>query len=300
MKKLALESIVLVTISMVVSHPAFSAPNYSFSGSTTQNSQMMTNSSVQQKVQVYKPANYIQNRIVQNTSNDIVEIVIDYSGSMRNWITKAQETMRQILPQIPSNTQVGLRVFGQKMNKQVLNSNNLFKNIAHDLGGAVGTIGNTCSATSQLVSVSSVNPSLLVSSMNSAKIGSSTPLTLALEETIYKDFANKNSLNKKKIILITDGGESCGRNPCSFIRQVVQTRNDIQIDVIMINGSNELRCLADATGGNFYNAGSSYKFDSALESSLKNIPVNGGYQGSSSSVQNIPSSGTVNKYKFLK
>ncbi len=285
MKKILVLSLIILT-----ANKTFAAPNYDFSTSQTNNQS--------QTINVYKPTTYVQNQIANNSKYDIVEIVIDYSGSMRPWIDRAKNVMGQILPQIPISTHVGLRVFGQKKNNLLLNSNNLFKNVAHNMGGTLGTLTNTCQATSQIVGISPINSVVLVSAMNNTYIGSSTPLTLALEQTIYNDFKNKTSLNKKKIILITDGGESCGRNPCSFIRHVARTRNDIQIDVIMINGSNNLRCLADATGGNFYDVNSEYTFNTALSSSLKTQPVNINKQTSA----NIPiqSQKNTSNYQFIK
>lgn len=281
MKKL----LFILSLIIFIANNCYAAPNYNFSQTNTHN----------QNINIYKPSNYINNQVINKSQYDIVEIVIDYSGSMRQWIDRAKQTMLQILPQIPSTTHVGLRVFGQKTsNNTILNSNNLLENVAHNMGSMLGSVTNTCKATSQIVNISPINTTSLISAMNNTHIGSSTPLTLALEQTIYYDFKNKNSANKKKIILITDGGESCGRNPCAFIKNLVKTRNDIQIDVIMINGSLNLKCLSDETGGNFYNVNSSYAFNSALDSSLKSIPLN-----TSPSSNAIHPQQKTNHYQFI-
>lgn len=284
-----LKRILFVLICIVlVANIGVAAPNYSF----TSSSNNIKSNQLPANFNVYNPENYIKNQVVNNLQYDIVEIVIDYSSSMRPWIDKAKNTMQQILPQIPSTTHVGLRVFGNKVNEHLLNSNNLFKNVAYNIGGVVGDLTSSCRSTSQIVGISPVNSAALISAMNNTSIGTSTPLTLALEQTIYYDFANKNSLNKKKIILITDGLESCGRNPCEFIRNLVKTRADIQIDVIVINGSNKLKCLTEATGGTFYHVTSAYNFNSALECSLS-APA-------SSDAQNYrPQPQNTNHYKFL-
>lgn len=286
--------ILILSLILFTANIGFAAPNYSFA-------QSYTNKNNNSGVNIYNPSSYVQTQVAKNSQYDVVEIVIDYSGSMRPWIDRAKNVMRQILPQIPSSTHVGLRVFGQKLNKEILNSNNLFKNVAYNMGGALGSLTSTCNATSQIVGISQINSTALVSAMNNTYIGSSTPLTLALEQTIYTDFKNKNSLNKKKIILITDGGESCGRNPCTFIRNIVRTRNDIQIDVIMINGSNNLRCLSEATGGTFYDVNSEYSFNSALGSSLKTQPIttiNEPPSGSYNSNSQMPVN--TSNYQFIK
>ena len=193
-----LKRILFVLICIVlVANIGVAAPNYSF----TSSSNNIKSNQLPANFNVYNPENYIKNQVVNNLQYDIVEIVIDYSSSMRPWIDKAKNTMQQILPQIPSTTHVGLRVFGNKVNEHLLNSNNLFKNVAYNIGGVVGDLTSSCRSTSQIVGISPVNSAALISAMNNTSIGTSTPLTLALEQTIYYDFANKNSLNKKKIII---------------------------------------------------------------------------------------------------
>ena len=220
--------------------------------------------------QVYQAKPYTQNEIVQKSQYEVIEIILDYSGSMRNWINAAKSAMQNILPQIPQDTRVGLRVFGQKQNNSTdVNSNNLFININHVLGSAMRAVGsNTCSATQQVVPISKINIPLLTSEVNAVEIGSATPLTLALERTVYNDFASIPLTQKKKIILITDGEESCGKNPCAFVRNLVRTRTDIQIDVIMINGGNKLQCLTNATNGKFYQVDSYQNFGAAFSEAL--------------------------------
>lgn len=225
---------------------------------------------------VYKPAPYVQNSVVSQSKSDVIELVMDYSGSMSSWINLAQNTMQSILPQIPSTTRVGLRVFGQNMPVQskTINSNNLLVNIGEVLIGSIGSFSvNSCQATEQIVPLSSVNPSSLVSAMKTAAIGGSTPLTLALEKTVYSDFAGLDINTKKKIILISDGAENCGGNACSFVRNLAATRKDIQIDVILVgSSSNRLKCLSDATGGKFYNVGSNQDFNNALGVTFETYP----------------------------
>ena len=87
--------------------------------------------------------------------------------------------------------------------------------------------------------------------MNSVSIGGSTPMVLALQKTVYNDFASIPTSEPKKIVLITDGGENCGGDPCAFARKL--NRPDIHIDVVLVSSnSRELVCLSRETGGNFY------------------------------------------------
>lgn len=224
---------------------------------------------------VYKPAPYVQNNVVSQSKSDVIELVMDYSGSMSSWINLAKNTMRTILPQIPSTTRVGLRVFGQNVlvQNKTTNSNNLLVNVGDVLMNSIGTFSlNSCQATKQVTPLSVKNTDALISGMNSVLTGGSTPLTLALEKTVYSDFAGLDINTKKKIILISDGAENCGGNACSFVKNLAATRKDIQIDVILVGSSSRLRCLSDATGGKFYNVDSNQDFNNALGVTFETKP----------------------------
>ena len=197
---------------------------------------------------VYTPTVYKQGNLVQaplKVEGDVIELLVDYSGSMETWINLAKSMLVSILPKITEKTNVGLRVFGQ-------GSRNAFK------------IFNGCKATTLVSRAKPMNTDGIISGLESTLIGGSTPLTYALRQVVYNDFVSLNANTGKKIILVTDGGETCGGDPCEFVRNLVRYRKDIIIDVVMVNGSNKLRCLADETGGKYYNTLNSVDFNDAL------------------------------------
>lgn len=244
---------------------------------------------------VYKPAPYVQNNVVSQSKSDVIELVMDYSGSMSGWINTAKSAMQSILPQIPASTRVGLRVFGHSIQYKgsTVNSNNLFANIGGVLMNSLGSIAsvsgiNSCEATEQVSVLSTANASSLITGMNSVNIGGSTPLTLALEKTVYSDFAGLDLASKKKIILVTDGGENCGKDPCAFVKNLADSRKDIQIDVIMLGSGTKLRCLSDSTGGKFYNINSNADFGTALGVTFETKPEDALKNSSGAALKNIP------------
>ncbi len=197
---------------------------------------------------VYTPTVYKQGNLVQaplKVEGDVIELLVDYSGSMETWINLAKSMLVSILPKITEKTNVGLRVFGQ-------GSRNAFK------------FFNGCKATALVSRAKPMNTDGIISGLESTLIGGSTPLTYALRQVVYNDFVSLNANTGKKIILVTDGGETCGGDPCEFVRNLVRYRKDIIIDVVMVNGSNKLRCLADETGGKYYNTLNSVDFNDAL------------------------------------
>ena len=78
----------------------------------------------------------------------------------------------------------------------------------------------------------------------------------------------------KKIILITDGGENCGGDPCAFAKTLMNTRRDIAIDVVLVSSnSKRLQCLASTTGGNIYNLSNVNQFANIMKQSIQ-TPAN--------------------------
>ena len=99
-----------------------------------------------------------------------------------------------------------------------------------------------------------------------------TPLTYALEQAIRFDFSpDPNTL--KHIILITDGGESCGGDPCALIRRIASQRDDLKVDIIAITVDGEaliqLQCIANASNGDYVPVDDPDDFDQAFTSVIK-------------------------------
>ena len=63
--------------------------------------------------QVYTPDEYAENDYIQANEYVVIMLLVDYSSSMVNWINLAKDVLKTVVPEIPSNTKVGLRVFGQ-------------------------------------------------------------------------------------------------------------------------------------------------------------------------------------------
>jgi len=229
---------------------------------------------------VYSTQNYDANT---NTSQvQIIDLVMDYSGSMAIWITQAKRTMSYVISQISDTTKIGLRVFGQadytpqkaqtgKVH-EIKKVNGKYKAVTTSTNPSTGTNTGACSATSQLVALTQANSNALISGMNSARIGGSTPMVYGLDRAVTEDLSLDRT-TPKKIILITDGGENCGGDPCAFAKQLMQTRSDIHIDVILVDsGSNKLSCLASTTGGHLYKVNDLSKFSTVLTQSMQSQP----------------------------
>ena len=233
----------------------------------------------------YQAQNYISSNVVNSMQVDTIEFVMDYSGSMANWIGVAKRSMASIVAQIPTSVKLGFRVFGHDSYgknpagvgatlqevKSIIKKGNKIKIVTEQ--GPLGSTSGACSATQQVAPISSANASLLLSGMNSVNIGGATPLVYALDRAVYSDFASFDTTSPKKIVLITDGGENCGGDPCEFARRLVAKRTDVHIDVVLVSSNSKaLSCLASTTGGHFYTINNLSDFSTTINQSIQAAP----------------------------
>ena len=233
----------------------------------------------------FQAENYISSNQVNSENVGLIEFVMDYSGSMSNWIGVAKRSMSAILAQISPATKVGFRVFGHDLNgsnpttlntvkevKKIIKQGNKFKVVTEK--GCLGSAKGVCTATKQVAPITNININALLSGMNSVNLGGATPLTYALDRTVYQDFAGFDTNTPKKIVLITDGGENCGGDPCAFAKKLMQKRSDVHIDVVLVSSnSRALACLSNTTGGHFYNVNNLSDFSTVINQSMQAQPT---------------------------
>ena len=230
----------------------------------------------------YQAQNYVNSNVVNQDPAGIVEIVMDYSGSMTNWIGVAKRSMSAIISQIPQDTQLGFRVFGHdsygnnpqstvKEVKTIIKNGSKYKVTTEK--SALGSTTGVCSATQQVAPIVAANSVSILNGMNSVNIGGATPLTYALDRTVNNDFARFDAYTPKKIVLITDGGENCGGDPCAFARNLMKKRSDVHIDVVLVSSnSRALTCLSQTTGGHFYTVDNLSDFYNTMTQSIQSQP----------------------------
>ena len=234
---------------------------------------------------VMQADNYIASNQVNSVPVNTIEFVMDYSGSMSNWINIAKRSMSNILSQLPSTINVGFRVFGHdaygknpnkdstlREVKKIVKKGNKLKVVTEK--GCLGTTTGACSATAQVTPIMPININSLLSGMNSVNLGGATPLVYALDRTVNQDFANLDKTSPKKIVLITDGGENCGGDPCAFAQKLMSTRSDVHIDVVLVSSSSmSLSCLSNTTGGRYYTVNNLADFATTINQSLHSEPA---------------------------
>ena len=202
--------------------------------------------------EVFYPDNYSYTSV----SNKLL-FVVDFSNSMSEYlesqtkVNQIKDLMNRILPQISSDTEIGLRVYGHTCNPIAFNA---------------------CRSSELIVPLGFNNSNKIASELKHLRPRGMTPITYSLKQAVTKDF--KGLDGDKHIILITDGGENCDESPCKYAMELVKYRKDIKIDVIAFNIDNDddldqLECVASVTKGKLYNADTKAKLIKSLNHAFR-------------------------------
>lgn len=196
-----------------------------------------------------------------------VEIILDSSGSMaeelesgETRIEAARTVMTEVIESLPDGdgVNVGLRVYGHKGNN-------------NEAGKAV-----SCASSELKVPIDGVDKVALQAEVDSFQPVGWTPLALSLQES-EADFpvADENTVNA--VVLVTDGLETCGGDPCSASRQLKTGDAAITTHVIGFaldeTEQANLQCIVDESGGLLLGAGDAGELSDALFTILEEIEV---------------------------
>lgn len=197
-----------------------------------------------------------------------VELILDSSGSMAEEtntgeprIDAAKRVLSEVIEAIPDDRpeiNVGFRVFGHRGNNT-------------EAGKA-----ESCESSDLTVPIEGVDKDALNEQVaNYAPVGW-TPIGLSLERA-GADFpaAAENVVNA--IILVTDGLETCDRDPCAIATSLKQSEAAVTAYVVGLGlDEEELRitgCIAENTGGQIIGAQNADELATALFSFLEELQV---------------------------
>ncbi len=205
---------------------------------------------------VYTPKNLPQDNYAED---ERLLFILDFSNSMSEYLEGRRkvdlmiDTMRSILPNLPNNMSVGLRVYGHRMGI---------------------TPFEACRASSLIAPVTENNGLNIRDSLAEINPRGMTPITYSLKQAVKNDFLGYSG--KKHIILLTDGGENCDESPCTYVMELIKIRKDVKIDVIAFNIDDEddlsqLECTSLVTSGKFYNAKTAAELVKSLNNSVNSV-----------------------------
>ncbi|MDQ4100139.1 MAG: VWA domain-containing protein, partial [Chloroflexota bacterium] len=196
-----------------------------------------------------------------------VELVLDSSGSMTaevspgvTRIQAAKEVLNDVIEAIPEREgiNVGFRVFGHEGSNQEADR------------------AESCQSTDLIVPIEGVNKDSLRAAVEGYQPVGWTPITLALQRA-GEDFEPETEGVTNAIVLVTDGLETCGGDPCAAAQALAQGDVSVTTYVIGFGLTAEeqatLQCIADAGNGLNLGAGSAEELSEALFTVLEELAV---------------------------
>lgn len=196
-----------------------------------------------------------------------VELIFDSSGSMaqevapgQTRIEAAKEVLNDVIDAIPEQegVNVGFRVYGHEGSNQEADR------------------AESCQSTDLIVPIDGVDKEALRDAVASYEPVGWTPITLSLERAAG-DFEPPAENERNAIVLVTDGLETCGGNPCDAARALAEGEVDVTTYVIgfglTADEQQTMQCVADAGGGLNLGAGNAEELNSALFTILEELQV---------------------------
>ncbi|HFB66442.1 MAG TPA: VWA domain-containing protein [Aeromonadales bacterium] len=180
--------------------------------------------------------------------------ILDASGSMwgqiegKAKITIAKEVMQNLIPEISDENQIGLMAYGHRRKSD-------------------------CSDVETLVKLGENNKKSILNSVMKLTAKGKTPLTRSVNQAFEQ---LKQQQKIATIILISDGIESCGGDPCAAVKAAKSGSIRFILHTVGFGLSSEeskqLQCMAKAGGGEFFQANNAVEL---LNSTRKAVKSNG-------------------------
>lgn len=233
-----------------------------------------SNSSFNEKYSYQDYQNIDAAGVNASSDNEEVLFIVDFSNSMNKKmgytpkVYHAIDAIRQILRKSGDRTKVGLRIFGVT-DKPI---------IERDRDGYSWHKENLCTASTLVMPIARYNAVNISDKLGELHPQGVSPIGYSLRQAIQNDFSPSAKL--KHIILVTDGAENCGDNPCDYIKRIAKLRDDIKIDVIGItvddDSYSQLYCISEQSKGKYYKVIAvedfKVKFEEAFYSTPKKQP----------------------------
>ncbi|MDX8482516.1 VWA domain-containing protein [Mesorhizobium sp. VK24D] len=175
-----------------------------------------------------------------------VIIILDASGSMwaqidgKPKLEIARESLRTVLQSVPADDEIGFMAYGHRQK-------------------------GSCEDIELIVPPQAGSASAISAAADSMKFLGKTPLTAAVKQAAE---ALKYTEDKATVVLITDGLETCGGDPCALGKELKETGVDFRADVVGFGLSadegRQIACLAENTGGKYIQASDEKALQQAL------------------------------------
>lgn len=217
---------------------------------------------------------------IKKTKN--IEIILDASGSMRaamssgkTKMTAAREAIEQLLTNLDDNSiQLAIRAYGHQ-----------FIVAQHN-----------CEDTELLFPLGIVDKNSAMNKINSLSPQGYTPIEYSLQKAI-NDFPAAQKGVSNVIILVSDGEETCDGNPCQIAEEMKKSGIETTIHAIGFNvdsvAEKQLQCIADATGGKYFDAENADDLATVLLEAVNNELKYGRFTIQTFDIDDNPTSASV-------
>ena len=200
--------------------------------------------------------------VVFSQDNKCVEIILDASGSMNERVegeAKIDTAKRVLINLIESwkqeglsDMEVGLRVYGHEFDTQ-------------------GSKQKACNASELLLPIEKLDVEKIKKAIEPIEAKGYTPIALSLKLS-QNDFKIGQD---NMVILISDGKETCGGDPCGIAKQLHDSGIKLKVEVVGFDISSadkrELECIARVSGGKLYSAKDAQSLTDSLRKISKDI-----------------------------
>jgi len=196
-------------------------------------------------VQAQNPSEASNSVPASDSARQATMIVLDGSNSMWaqvegiNKIVTARESLEQVLNSATDDIEFGLLAYGNRLKRR------------------------GCTDITLVSKPEDYDRDTMIEQVNDITPFGRSPIASALEEAA----ANLPKPNSR-ILLVSDGDESCDRDPCAVAAQLVAENPSLQIDVIGFQQSKEaqLECIAENGRGAFVFAEDTQRLETLLAS----------------------------------
>jgi Mg-chelatase subunit ChlD len=180
-----------------------------------------------------------------------VLFILDASSSMNEddgsghpKLDTAKAAMSSLADALPRGAPVGLRIYGDRV---------------PDTDKA-----NGCSDTHLVVPVGPLDPAAIKAAIDPVQAIGYTPISTSLEQAVGDLPADGD----RTIVLVSDGEETCDRDPCQVVRDLADKGINVRIDTIGFrvddSARKQLGCIASASGGEYRDASNAAELADSL------------------------------------
>ncbi len=194
-------------------------------------------------------------------------IVLDASGSMRLPATASLAEIQGLLSQLGPLGMLGSAIFGQvaggptRLDAAKKGVNGVVASMPDDVDVGLVTLRRCPNANNEGF-FSSAERNRLYSRVNALSPMEGTPLAQGIMQAGQMIDGVKAPA---VMVVISDGDDSCGGDPCAAARALHESKPLLKINVVDILGNGSLSCLARVTGGQVIKPGDGVAFEKAIK-----------------------------------